>query len=133
MEQVKILVIDDDEDMTELLEMLLSPTSSCIIMANSGREGIELAKTGAPDVILFDPMVPGMNGLKVCQEIRAFSNAPILILSAINSPNVVAQALDSGADDYLVKPVSSTTLIARLNKLLRRTPLPSTLTISAHF
>ena len=120
MSQAKILVIDDDEGMTELLSLLLAPASSEIIIANSGPEGIDLVKKHDPDVIILDLMMPEMNGWSVCQEIRAFSSVPILILSAMDSPGAVAQALDVGADDYLVKPVSSGTLIAHLNNLLRR-------------
>lgn len=117
---MKILVIDDDEGMTELLSLLLAPASSEVITSNSGLEGIELLKKHAPDVVILDLMMPELNGWNVCQKIREISSTPILILSAMDSPGAVAQALDFGADDYLVKPVSSGTLIAHLNKLTRR-------------
>ncbi len=120
MSQAKILVIDDDEGMTELLSLLLAPASSEIIIANSGSDGIELVKKHDPDVIILDLMMPEMSGWTVCKDIRGFSSVPILILSAMDSPGAVAQALDVGADDYLVKPVSSGTLIAHLNNLMRR-------------
>lgn len=120
MSPVKILVIDDDEGMTEILSLLLNPASSNIIIANSGVEGIELTKKFSPDVVILDLMMPGMNGWQVSKAIRAFSDVPILILSAIDSPALVAEALDAGADDYLTKPVSSGTLIAHINKILRR-------------
>ncbi len=117
---MKILVIDDDVGITELLTLLLAPTSPDILSATSGKAGLELARKCAPDIIILDLMMPDMNGWTVCKHIREFSNTPILILTAIDSPGVIAQALDSGADDYLVKPVSSGTLVAHLNKLLRR-------------
>jgi two-component system KDP operon response regulator KdpE len=120
MDQVKILVIDDDEGMTELLSLLLSPVPYEVIIANSGSEGIELIKKYSPDVIILDLMMPEMNGWITCKQIREFSDVPILILSAMDVPGIVAQALDVGADDYLVKPVSSGTLIAHLNKLVWR-------------
>ena len=120
MVQGKILVIDDDEGMTELLSMVLSPESSQVITANTGPKGIEMAKGQSPDIIILDLMMPEMNGWSICQQIRKFSDVPILILSAIDSPSLVAKALDVGADDYLVKPVSSSTLLARLNQLTRR-------------
>ena len=120
MVQGKILVIDDDEGMTELLSMVLSPESSQVITANTGAKGIEMAKELSPDIIILDLMMPEMNGWSICQQIRQFSDVPILILSAIDSPDLVAKALDAGADDYLVKPVSSSTLLARLNQLTRR-------------
>jgi DNA-binding response OmpR family regulator len=124
MANIKILVIDDDEDTTELLDLLLSPSSSQILIANTGAEGIDLAKNSSPDIIVLDLMMPGLNGWQVCKSIREFSQVPILILSAIDSPTVVAQILDVGADDYLIKPVSTSTLVARLNKLVRRMKLP---------
>lgn len=123
MTQAKILVIDDDEGMTELLSLMLAPASTNILTANSGGEGVALVKKSNPDAIILDLMMPGMNGWQVCQAVREFSQIPILILSAIDSPGLVAQALDYGADDYLIKPVSSGTLIARLNKLLRRSKI----------
>jgi DNA-binding response OmpR family regulator len=123
MELVKILVIDDDIGMTELLRLLLAPASSEIVTTNNGQEGIELANTFHPDIIILDLMMAGMNGWTVCQRIREFSEVPIIILSAMDAPGYVVQALDVGADDYLVKPVSSGTLIAHLNKLLRRSKL----------
>lgn len=123
MSQVKILVIDDDIGMTELLSLLLAPASSQIITANTGQDGVVFAKEYAPDIIILDLMMPEMNGWSVCKEIRSFSDVPILILSAVDAPGCVAQALDVGADDYLVKPVSSGTLIAHINKLLRRSKI----------
>jgi len=126
MSQEKILVIDDDIGMTELLRMLLAPASSEIITANSGLEGIELARKHAPDAIILDLMMPEMNGWIVCEQIREFSSVPILIISAMDAPGMVAKALDVGADDYLIKPVSSGPLIAHLNKLLRRSKVSQT-------
>lgn len=120
MSGIKILVIDDDTGMTDMLSLLLKSASPDIITANSGRAGIELAHDQDPDIIILDLMMPEMNGWIVCQEIREFSDVPILILTSLDSSGVIAQALDAGADDYLVKPVSSSTLIAHLNKLLRR-------------
>jgi two-component system KDP operon response regulator KdpE len=84
-------------------------------------------------VVILDLMMPGMNGWQVSKAIRAFSDVPILILSAIDSPGLVAEALDAGADDYLTKPVSSGTLIAHINKILRRSRLAqSTMLTSNH-
>lgn len=123
MSQVKILVIDDDIGMTELLSLLLAPASSEIMTANSGKVGIELIKQFSPDIIILDLMMPEMNGWSVCRNIREFTDTPILILSAVDAPGSVAQALDVGADDYLVKPVSSGALMAHLNKLLRRSKI----------
>ncbi len=117
---MKILVIDDDPTMTELLRLLLLPTHSTVITSNSGKEGVGLTQSQNPDLIILDLMMPEMDGWQVCQAVRKFSNLPILILSALDSPGMVAKALDAGADDYLIKPVPSGVLIAHINNLVRR-------------
>lgn len=117
---MKILVIDDDPAMTDLLKLLLEPASNYVITANSGPEGIQLVKADSPDVVVLDLMMPDMNGWQVCKAVRDFSNVPILVLSALDSPGMVAAALDAGADDYLIKPVPSSVLVAHINKLMRR-------------
>lgn len=117
----KILVIDDDIAITELMSMLLKTHGFDVITANSGAEGIHLAKEKSPNVILLDLMMPDVDGWQVCKAVRQFSNAPILILSAINDPRMVASVLDVGADDFLVKPVPSGVLVAHIRKMVRRT------------
>lgn len=117
---MKILVIDDDPAMTELLKLLLQPAATDVHAANSGPDGIKLARTINPDVIILDLMMPDMDGWEVCHNIREKSSVPILILSALDNPGMVARALDAGADDYLIKPVPSGVLIAHLQNLVRR-------------
>jgi DNA-binding response OmpR family regulator len=116
----KVLVIDDDFETTDLLKIILEPNSFDVYTANSAPTGIEMAHKLSPDVMIVDLLMPGMDGLKVCKEVREFSNVPILVLSAVNKPGIVARALDEGADDYLAKPMKSSVLIAHLNKLARR-------------
>lgn len=117
---LKILVIDDDPAMTDLLKLLLKPVGAEINTANSGIDGIRQTKQHSPHIVILDLMMPLMDGWQVCKEIRNFSNVPILILSALDSPGMVAAALDAGADDYLIKPVTSGALTARINNLIRR-------------
>ena len=117
----KVLVIDDDPAMTELLTLLLRTHGFNVLTANTGQDGIAFTRKESPDVIILDLMMPDMDGWQVCSQIRTFSNVPILIFSALDSPGKVASALDAGADDYLIKPVPSGVLIAHLNKLTRRT------------
>ena len=117
---LKILTIDDDPAMTELLTLFLKMHGHDAYMANSGEEGIRLVHKISPDVVILDLMMPDMDGWQVCSELRSFSDVPILVLSALDSPGMVASALDAGADDYLVKPVPSGVLIAHLNTLTRR-------------
>jgi len=135
---LKVLSIDDDSAMTELLALLLKMHGYEPLSANTGEAGIKAIREKSPDVVILDLMMPGMDGWQVCAEVRKFSTVPIVIFSALDSPGLVASALDAGADDYLVKPVPSGVLIAHLNKLTRRTemnngnkPKPQTAPISA--
>jgi two-component system KDP operon response regulator KdpE len=116
----KVLVIDDDKEMTELLKVILEPDTFDVIAANSGQEGIPLIQEQNPDVVVLDLMMPDMDGWQVCKEIRSFSQVPILVLSAISKPGMVARALDEGADDFLLKPMPGGVLTAHIKKLARR-------------
>jgi DNA-binding response OmpR family regulator len=116
-----VLTIDDDTAITELLAMLLRTHGYEVLTANTGEEGIKAIKDMKPHVVVLDLMMPGMDGWQVCKHVRTFSNVPIVILSALDDPTMIASALDAGADDYLVKPVSSSILVAHLNRLIRRT------------
>ena len=117
---LKVLTIDDDPAMTDLLSLLLKTNKFDVITANNGRDGVALIKEANPDIVILDMMMPEMNGWQVCETVRKFSNVPIMVLSAINDPGMVANALDAGADDYLVKPVPSSVLLAHLRNLARR-------------
>ncbi|NPV85580.1 MAG: response regulator transcription factor [Anaerolineae bacterium] len=119
---MRILVIDDDPCTTELLTMILKPISTNILTAHSGREGVRMAKDCSPDVIVLDMMMPDLDGVQSCREIREFTSVPILIVSSAGQPNLIAEALNAGADDYLVKPVTRDILAATVNKFLRRRP-----------
>ncbi len=119
-EPTRVLVIDDDTSMTEMLKLILEPNHFTVFEANSGKDGIEATRLLKPEVIILDLLMQGMDGWEVCREIRSFSNVPILVLSAVSKPGIVAQALDKGADDYLLKPMPSSVLIAHLKKLARR-------------
>ncbi|MHC1740004.1 MAG: PleD family two-component system response regulator [Anaerolineaceae bacterium] len=117
---MKILVIDDDPAMTELLKLILEPTEATVITSNSGISGLKRFKETNPDIVVLDLLMPEMDGWQVCTTIREVSRVPIMILSVLNNPGLVARALDMGADDFLVKPVKSAVLIAHINNLTRR-------------
>lgn len=117
---VKVLMIDDDPAMTELIALLLRSHGMSVVACNDSTQSVEMVKGENPDVILLDLMMPGQDGWEVCKAIRAFSRVPIAILSAIDDPAVIASALDSGADDYLVKPTPGGVLVAHINNLARR-------------
>ena len=86
----KILVIDDDKEMTDLMKMILEPNMFEVIAVNGSVEGLDQAWTAKPDVVVLDLLMPGMDGWQVCKEIRKFSQVPILVLSAISKPGMAA-------------------------------------------
>jgi DNA-binding response OmpR family regulator len=118
--QTKVLVIDDDKEMTDMLKVILEPNTFDVVAANSSVLGIDLVRQVKPEVVVLDLLMPDMDGWQVCKEIRKFSQVPILVLSAVSKPGMVARALDEGADDYLLKPMPSSMLIAHIKKLARR-------------
>jgi DNA-binding response OmpR family regulator len=118
--RVKILVIDDDYEIIEFLKFILEPKAFDIITATSSNQVIYLTQLINPDIVILDLLMPDINGLSVCSEIRKLSNVPILVLSAVGKPEMIALALDTGADDYLVKPITKNLLLACVNKLTRR-------------
>ena len=122
---MRILVIDDDPASTDLLRLLLTSYPAEVISTNFPAEGIELAKKHNPDLILLDLWMPEMDGRQVCKAIRQHSQVPILILSALDSTEIIAEVLDAGADDYLVKPVSQNILHAYIQKFARTNQTPS--------
>ena len=115
-----VLTIDDEYAITELLSIILQSHGFDVMTANNSEDGLRMIAEESPDAITLDLMMPDVNGLEMCKQIRAISRIPILVLSAINDPAVVASILDAGADDFIVKPVPSAVLIARLNMLMRR-------------
>lgn len=116
----KVLIIDDDQTVTELLKQTMPQYGFEVDTANSGPAGIAAIRQQEPDVVLLDLMMPQMDGWQVCREIRSFSQVPILVASAIVDSQLVMRALDEGADDYLVKPLVPGVLISRLKRLVRQ-------------
>ena len=116
----KILVIDDDSAVTDLMAVLLRSQGFEVTATNSSTDGLNLARQAEPALIILDLMMPEMDGWEVCRAVRAFSSVPIIVLSALNDPSMVASVLDAGADDYLTKPTPSRILVAHINRLLKR-------------
>ncbi len=116
----KVLIIDDDIAMTELMRLMLNRESFDVITASSGEDGIEAVKRHRPDVIVLDLLMPGEDGWHICKKIRKNSQVPIMILSALNMPGLATRVFDAGADEFLIKPVSAGVLVAYLRKLTRR-------------
>jgi two-component system response regulator MprA len=118
--QPRVLVVDDDENITSFLKRALSYAGFAVDVANSGQAGLEQALAAPPDVVILDVLMPGLDGLEVCRRLRAAEVVPILMLTAKDEVADRVKGLEHGADDYLVKPFALEELIARLNALLRR-------------
>src|SRR5512141_3300874 len=116
----KILVIDDDTAVTDLLSVLLRSQGFDVTATNSSSDGLSYIRENEPDLIVLDLMMPEIDGWEVCRSVRAFSQVPIIVLSALNDPSMVASVLDAGADDYLTKPTPSRVLVAHINRLAKR-------------
>jgi two-component system response regulator MprA len=115
-----VLVVDDDPKITQLLRRTLSIEGYKVQTAESGVAGLEAARTHEPDLVILDVLMPGMDGLEVCRRLRASSETPILMLTAKDDVSDRVEGLDSGADDYVVKPFALEELLARVRALLRR-------------
>ncbi|EQB86916.1 two-component system alkaline phosphatase synthesis response regulator PhoP [Clostridium punense] len=120
----RILVVDDEEHIVELIKFNLEKNGYGVITADNGRDAFIIAKEQQPDLILLDLMLPGMDGLDVCKEIRrdsAISTMPIIMITAKGEELDKILGLELGADDYITKPFSVRELIARVKAILRRT------------
>lgn len=117
---MKILIINDDPATTDLLLLMLTPTQAAIQCVDNGIDGLVLVKRTNPDIVLIDLVTLEQDGWKITSEIRQISTVPILILSVFDNPSIVAQTLDIGADDFMIKPVPREALIAHINNLTRR-------------
>ncbi len=116
----RILVVDDEELVLRSLRRILIASGYEAQVAASGPQGLDLARKTSPDLILLDLSMPGMDGLAVCRELRQWSTAPIIVVSARGEERFKVHALDLGADDYLTKPFGSDELLARIRACLRR-------------
>src|SRR5437763_1568740 len=114
------LVIDDEPQIRRVVRHALADDFSRVVEAESGSKGVDLAASERPALIVLDLGLPDMNGLDVCTEVRKWSDAAILVLSARHSDAEKVSALDAGADDYVTKPFSTIELKARVRALLRR-------------
>ena len=116
----KILIVDDDENIAELISLYLVKECFDTEIVTNGLDALESFKTYQPNLILLDIMLPGMDGYEVCQEIRKSSNVPIIMLSAKGEVFDKVLGLKIGADDYIMKPFDSNELVARVRAVLRR-------------
>jgi two-component system alkaline phosphatase synthesis response regulator PhoP len=118
-----ILAVEDDEDILELLKYNLSKEGYRVTGVTSGEEGLQVSRSAAPDLILLDLMLPGIDGLEVCRRFKAEAKTgqvPIIMLTAKGEEADVVTGLELGADDYVTKPFSNRVLLARVRTVLRR-------------
>ena len=116
----KILVVDDDTNICELLRLYLTKEGYQVTTANDGEEGLEKFNQLKPDMVLLDVMMPRMDGLEVCRRIRKLGNTPVMMLTAKGETFDKVLGLELGADDYMVKPFNPQELVARIGAQLRR-------------
>jgi two-component system KDP operon response regulator KdpE len=120
----KILVVDDEAQITRVLQRGLESAGYQVRTANDGRTGLESFRSWVPDLVISDLSMPGFNGLELCERIRQLSDIPILVLSVRDDEPTKVRALDLGADDYVAKPFGMAELTARVRALLRRSAPP---------
>jgi two-component system KDP operon response regulator KdpE len=125
MTSAKILVVDDEPQIRRVMRTTLAAHGYTILEARSGEEALENVRGEPPDLVLLDINMPGIGGLDACREIRAGSDVPIIMLTVRNTEKDKVQALDAGADDYVVKPFGMEELLARIRAALRRTSAES--------
>jgi len=119
----KILIADDEPDILEIIQFNLQSEGYEVITAKNGDEAIEAAKKHQPSLIILDIMMPGKNGIEVCNILRlqpAFKDTLIIFLSALSDESTEVRGLETGADDYLTKPISPKILVSKVNALFRR-------------
>jgi two-component system KDP operon response regulator KdpE len=123
---MKILVIDDEQDIRDVLSRKLRREGFEVVLGADGLEGLKAFHSDKPDLVILDIYMPGMDGLTVCNRIREVSDVPVMMLSAqaINERNIV-DGLNAGADEYLIKPIRLDEFVARVRALLRRSQLSS--------
>ena len=118
----RILVVDDDANTSRLVKLYLQKDGYGVMVAADGREALEVARDKRPDLIVLDLMLPHIDGLQVCKQLRQESDVPIIMLTARTTDTDKLTGLDIGADDYVTKPFSPGELVARVRAVLRRLP-----------
>lgn len=122
----RVLVVEDDAAIGRLIRRSLTEAGNAVILAGDGATGLALALSELPDVVLLDLGLPDLDGRQVLRMLRAVSDLPVIVITAQDDDRTVVDALDAGADDYLVKPFGGEQLGARIRAVLRRTQQSST-------
>ena len=128
---MKVLVADDDAELRELIAFTLAQAGYLVIKASDGSAAVRLFTAESPDLVVLDINMPALSGFQVCAAIRARSRVPVMMLTVRGEEEDLVRALGLGADDYLTKPFSPRTLLARIRALLRRAGMESTAPVAA--
>ena len=128
---MKILSADDDKDLLALIAFTLSQAGYLVVKASDGATAIRLFDAKAPDLVILDINMPGASGFQVCEAVRSKSRVPVMMLTVRGEEEDLVKALELGADDYLTKPFSPRTLLARVKALLRRAGMENTAPLAA--
>ncbi len=120
----KILVVDDDYNICDLVRLYLEKEGFEVVTAHNGNDAINLFREVTPELVVLDIMLPGKDGMQICKEIRKVSNIPVIMLTAKGGTVDKILGLEFGADDYVVKPFEPRELVARVKAVLRRTEAP---------
>ncbi|WP_366924290.1 response regulator transcription factor [Metallumcola ferriviriculae] len=120
MAKEKILIVDDEQEISHLLDRYLTREMFQVIVTSSGKKAIQLVDTEKPDLIILDILLPDINGIEVCQQIRSKSTVPIVFISCKDDASDKVLGLELGGDDYIVKPFSPSEVVARVKAHLRR-------------
>ncbi|MBK9945337.1 MAG: response regulator transcription factor [Kouleothrix sp.] len=125
MQQRRVLIVDDESGLRELVRINLEHEGFAVFQAESGTQSLTMVREEQPDLVIMDVMMPEMDGWEACKKLREFSQVPVLMLTARVQSQDIVTGLDSGADDYLGKPFNMDELMARVRALLRRVPSPN--------
>ncbi|MCG7339623.1 response regulator transcription factor [Staphylococcus sp. ACRSN] len=126
----KILIVEDEQNLARFIELELEHENYIVDIENDGKLGLDMALTNTYDLILLDLMLPNINGLEICRQIRQSQSTPIIIITAKSDTYDKVAGLDYGADDYIVKPFDIEELLARIRAMLRRQPKKNVIDIN---
>jgi len=125
MQSKKILVIDDDYNLCQMIKFSFNRVGAQVFTASDGREGLHQFYAHRPDLVVLDVRMPDVDGWETCRQIRLLSNTPIIMLTTLDKDDEIIRGLNYGADDFVTKPFSREVLMARVRALLRRSEAPS--------
>src|ERR1700756_4381411 len=128
---MKMLIADDDRDLRELIGFTLTQAGYLVLKAGDGSSALQTFEDESPDLVVLDINMPGLSGFQVCEAIRKRSRIPVMMLTVRGEEEDLVRALGLGADDYLTKPFSPRTLLARIRALLRRAGVESSAPLAA--